>query len=170
MSRDADPGGLPYRPCAGIVLFNEAGLVWIGRRVDGPAEAEGPGAWWQLPQGGIDGAEDPVAAARRELAEETGVRSVAYLGESDWLLYDVPPELVGRAWKGRYRGQRIKFVAFRFTGPESEIDLAPPGHEAEFSAWRWERLGLLPELVVPFKRAVYEGVVEAFTALAAEEG
>ncbi len=167
MSSDVDPDSLPYRPCAGIALFNRDGLVWIGRRIDGPQEAEGSGKWWQMPQGGIDGGEDPVAAARRELAEETHVSSVSYLGETDWLTYDLPAELVGKAWKGRYRGQRLKFVAFRFEGDEAEIDVDDPGHEPEFSAWRWERLERLPDLVVPFKRAVYEAMAKAFAGLAA---
>ena len=166
MSSLVDPETLPYRPCAGIALFNDDGLVWIGRRVDGPSEAEGPGEWWQMPQGGIDKDEEPLAAARRELEEETSIRCADYLGETDWITYDLPPELVGIAWKGRYRGQRIKFFAFQFTGNEAEIDVTVPGHSQEFSDWRWERLERLPALIVPFKRHVYEAVVEAFGALA----
>jgi len=166
---DIDPTTLPYRPCAGIALFNADGLVWIGRRVDGPDEAEGPGAWWQMPQGGIDDGEDPVEAARRELTEETNVRSVSLLGQSDWLTYDLPQDLVGKSWKGKYRGQRQKWVAFRFEGEESEIDVDDPGpgHKPEFSAWRWERLERLPELIVPFKREIYEQVAATFAAFAA---
>jgi len=158
-----DISALPYRPCAGIALFNRDGLVWVGRRIDGPHEAEGVGRWWQMPQGGIDDGEDIAAAAARELQEETNVRSVTRLGETkDWLVYDLPPELIGRAWGGRYRGQRIKFVAFRFDGHDREIDVAHPagGHKPEFAAWRWERLERLPELIVPFKRALYEAVVK----------
>jgi putative (di)nucleoside polyphosphate hydrolase len=163
-----DPSGLPYRPCAGIALFNADGEVWIGRRIDGPKEAEGPGQWWQMPQGGIDEGEDPVAAAQRELCEETNVRSVTYLGETDWMTYDLPAELVGKAWKGRYRGQKMKWVAFRFEGADSEIDVdnPGPGHKPEFSEWRWERLARLPELIVPFKRATYESVVRDFAKFA----
>ncbi len=166
---DIDPTTLPYRPCAGIALFNDDGLVWIGRRVDGPDEAEGPGAWWQMPQGGIDDGEDPVEAARRELTEETNVRSVSLLGQSDWLTYDLPQDLVGKSWKGKYRGQRQKWVAFRFEGEESEIDVDDPGpgHKPEFSAWRWERLERLPELIVPFKREIYKQVAATFAAFAA---
>jgi putative (di)nucleoside polyphosphate hydrolase len=168
LSSGADPAKLPYRACAGVVLFNREGRVWIGRRIDGPQEAEGVGQWWQMPQGGIDADEDPVAAARRELAEETGVTSVSYLGEMDWVTYDLPAALVGKAWKGRYRGQRVKWVAFRFEGEESEIDVLNPGHghKAEFSEWRWERLAALPELVAPFKRDAYEAVVREFARFA----
>ena len=168
MSSPVDRAVLPYRPCAGIALFNHDGLVWIGRRIDGPQEAEGAGKWWQMPQGGIDGDEDPIAAARRELAEETHVESVSYLGEMDWLTYDLPELLVGKAWKGRYRGQRMKWVAFRFEGEASEIDVLNPGpgHKPEFSEWRWERLETLPELIVPFKRDVYEAVVRGFARFA----
>ena len=164
-----DISALPYRPCAGIALFNRDGLVWVGRRIDGPNEAEGVGRWWQMPQGGIDDGEDIAAAAARELHEETNVRSVTRLGETkDWLVYDLPPELIGRAWGGRYRGQRIKFVAFRFDGDDAEIDVAHPagGHKPEFAAWRWERLERLPELIVPFKRALYEAVVKELARFA----
>jgi putative (di)nucleoside polyphosphate hydrolase len=166
----AGPAGLPYRPCTGIVLFGPGGLVWIGRRVDGPDEAEGMGRWWQFPQGGIDGDEDPEAAARRELYEETNIRSVRLLGETpDWMLYDLPPELVGKSWGGRYRGQKMKWFAYRFEGDEAEIDIASPGggHEPEFSAWRWERLDRLPGLVAVFKQPMYEQVVAAFSRFAA---
>lgn len=165
---DYGADGLPYRPCAGIALFNANGLVWIGRRVDGPNEAEGRGEWWQMPQGGIDGDEDPIAAARRELMEETNVRSVTPLGETDWLTYDLPQDLLGKAWKGKYRGQRMKWVAFRFDGNDDEIDVVDPGpgHKAEFTDWRWERLDRLPDLIVPFKRGVYEQVAAAFERFA----
>lgn len=165
---------LPYRPCAGIALFNREGLVWIGRRVDGPAEAEGIGRWWQMPQGGIDPGEDPEPAARRELFEETSVRSVSLLGEvPDWITYDLPPERIGKAWGGRYRGQKMKWIAFRFEGDELEIDIHAPGggkHEAEFSSWRWERLDRLPDLIVPFKRSMYEDVVAALGPFARPVG
>ena len=149
---------LAYRPCVGIMVLNRAGLVWIGRRVDAPNEPEGPGAWWQMPQGGIDPNEDPQRAALRELNEETGIRSVAILAESpSWYLYDLPPELRPRAWGGRYRGQQQKWFVVRFTGSEDEIVIArPPGQSAEFDAWRWARVSELVSLIVPFKRAVYE--------------
>ena len=112
-----DLSALPYRPCVGVALFNRAGLVWVGRRIDAPGEAEGPGQWWQMPQGGVDEGEPLYEAALRELYEETNIRSVARLGEiADWLTYDLPPELVGKAWGGRYRGQKQKWFALRFTG------------------------------------------------------
>lgn len=161
---------LPYRPCVGIALFNREGLVFAGRRDDAPDNAEGPQRWWQMPQGGIDEGEDPYRAALRELYEETNVRSVDYAGETpDWLTYDLPRELIGQSWNGRYRGQKQKWYAVRLTGPEHEIDVLRPGggqFKAEFSEWRWERLERLPLLVAEFKRPVYEQVVRAFRHLA----
>ena len=124
---------------------------------------------WQMPQGGIDPGEEPWPAALRELREETSIRSVERLGESaEWLTYDIPRDIVGQAWKGQYRGQTQKWFAVRFTGAESEIDVVHPdgAHEAEFSAWRWEPLQNVPDLVVPFKRAVYERVVAEFAKYA----
>ncbi len=157
---------LPYRPCVGVVLFNPQGRVWIGRRADRPAN-EGTGNWWQMPQGGIDEGEDPATAALRELAEETGVTSARIIAETPgWLTYDLPDHLIGKAWGGRYRGQKQKWFAARFSGEDSEIDISGHGHAPEFDLWRWERLERLPELVVPFKRKVYEQVAEAFRHLA----
>ena len=132
-----DKSKLPYRPCVGIMLVNRAGLVWVGRRADAPGEAEGPGTWWQLPQGGIDEGEDPAKAALRELAEETSVTSARIIGQTaDWHRYDLPPELVGRSWGGRYRGQKQRWFVVRFTGDDREIDISPPGHPIEFDRWR----------------------------------
>jgi putative (di)nucleoside polyphosphate hydrolase len=163
-----DKDRLPYRPCVGIMLLNAAGLAFVGRRADSEGEPEGAGTWWQMPQGGLDKGEKPEAGARRELAEETGVRSARFIGKSrDWLTYDLPSELIGIAWEGRYRGQKQMWFAARFEGEESEINIGPhDGHEAEFEAWRWAKLEELPSLVVPFKRKVYERVVEEFAALA----
>jgi putative (di)nucleoside polyphosphate hydrolase len=164
--KKADAAKLPYRPCVGIALFNKAGRVWIGSRADKDAEGEGEGHWWQMPQGGLDDGEDPQKAALRELCEETSVKSATIVREAPgWFTYDLPAELIGKSWDGRYRGQRQKWFALRFAGKDADIDVLHPGggkHKPEFSAWRWERLARLPELVVPFKRKVYEEVVAAF--------
>ncbi len=161
---------LPYRPCVGVVLINSQGLVFVGRRKKeaGPEHVDDRHSW-QMPQGGIDQGEDPYTAALRELAEETNVTSVSLLAETpDWLTYDLPAEVIGIAWKGRFRGQKQKWFAFRFEGEESEIDIANPagGHKPEFDAWRWERMANLPDLIIPFKRPVYESVVAAFARFA----
>ena len=159
---------LPYRPCAGMAVLDRSGRALIGRRVEGPEHVDEAHAW-QMPQGGIDEGEDPYPAALRELCEETNIRSVEKLGEvADWLYYDLPRDLVGRAWKGRYRGQKQKWYAFRFAGPESEIDIEHPagGHEPEFVEYRWEPMANLPNLVVPFKRTVYERVAREFSKFA----
>ena len=165
MSSSATPG---YRPCVGITVFNPAGLVWVGRRADAGGEEEGGGQWWQMPQGGIDAGEAPAGAVLRELIEETGMRTVKILGEtSGWLRYDLPPELTGKSWGGRYKGQEQKWFAVRFLGDESEIDINPAtGHKAEFTEWRWVPLAEVADLIVPFKREVYLQVVEAFASYA----
>jgi putative (di)nucleoside polyphosphate hydrolase len=155
---------LPYRPCVGMMLFNKKGRVFIGRRTDGPEHVDETHVW-QMPQGGVDPKEDPWPAALRELYEETNITSVEKLAESkEWYSYDIPREIVGKAWKGKYRGQTQKWYALRFTGKESEIDVLNPagGHEPEFVEWRWEKIERLPALIVPFKRSVYEQVVQEF--------
>jgi putative (di)nucleoside polyphosphate hydrolase len=159
--------GLPYRPCVGVMLINDEGRVFVGRRADRAGAPEGVGTWWQMPQGGLDEGEEPEAAARRELAEETGVHSARFIARTrDWLSYDLPSELLGIAWQGRFRGQKQMWFAARFEGEDSEIDIGPrDGHEQEFDAWRWVTLKELPTLVVPFKRKVYLGVIEEFRAL-----
>ena len=161
---------LPYRPCVGLAVFNRDGRVFIGRRIDGPEHVDEVHQW-QMPQGGLDPGEDPYECGLRELYEETNIRSVEHLGTiDDWLSYDIPREILGQAWKGKYRGQTQKWFALRFTGKEREIDVAHPGgghHKPEFSAWRWEKLARLPELIVPFKRPTYERVVQAFAKFAA---
>ena len=160
---------LPYRLCAGMMVLNREGLVFVGRRFDGPEQVDDTYPW-QMPQGGVDPGEDPFPAALRELAEETNIRSVELLAESPgWFTYDLPRELVPHAWGGRYRGQKQKWYALRFTGDEREIDVATPGggaHEPEFVEWRWEPMRNLPELVVPFKRATYERIVKEFARFA----
>jgi putative (di)nucleoside polyphosphate hydrolase len=158
---------LPYRPCVGTMVLNRAGLAFIGRRSSGPEHVDDVHVW-QMPQGGVDPGEDVFRAALRELREETNISSVELLAESsDWFAYDLPPEVAAHAWKGRYRGQTQKWYALRFTGDESEIDVLHPagGHEPEFVAWRWEPIRNLPDLIIPFKRAVYEKVVAEFRHL-----
>jgi putative (di)nucleoside polyphosphate hydrolase len=159
---------LPYRPCVGVMVINAAGRVFVGKRRDGPEHVDATHSW-QMPQGGVDPGEDPWPAARRELREETNIRSVKKLGEiEEWLSYDIPRDIVGQAWKGKYRGQTQKWFAVRFTGEDREIDIAHPagGHEPEFTDWRWERMEKLPELIIPFKRPVYERVVKEFAKFA----
>ncbi len=159
---------LPYRPCVGVMVLNRAGLAFIGRRIEGPEHIDATHAW-QMPQGGIDKGEEAWPAALRELREETNIRSVERIGEiAEWLKYDIPREIVGQAWKGKYRGQIQKWFALRFTGDDSEIDVDNPdgAPEPEFAAWRWEPMQNVPDLVVPFKRAVYDRVVREFRDLA----
>ncbi|WP_404934254.1 RNA pyrophosphohydrolase [Nitratireductor sp. L15S-10] len=162
---------LPYRPCVGIMVLNDRGLAWAGRRIVQPDTDELSGATqlWQMPQGGVDKGEDAREAAYRELYEETGMKSVSFLAETpDWITYDLPEHLIGVALKGKYRGQKQKWFAFRFEGQESEIAINPPpgGHAAEFDMWEWKPMAELPKLIVPFKRKVYDSVVDAFRHLA----
>ncbi len=163
------PETLPYRPCVGMMVLNRQGLVWVGHRIAEPdSEMAGSNQLWQMPQGGIDKGEEPVGAAVREIYEETGMRSISLIEEAPgWIDYDLPRELVGVVWKGKFRGQTQKWLAFRFDGDESEIAIDPPpgGHEAEFDRWAWKPMAELPELIVPFKRDVYLQVVAAFRHL-----
>jgi putative (di)nucleoside polyphosphate hydrolase len=152
------------------MLLNREGRVFVGRRKsEAGAEHMGDGYAWQMPQGGIDPGEEPYAAALRELHEETNVRSVTLLAEApQWYSYDLPAMVAGRAWRGRYRGQAQKWFAFRFEGDDSEIDIRHPAggrHRPEFDEWRWEEMRRLPELIIPFKRPVYDKVVAAFRHL-----
>ena len=159
---------LPYRPCVGIMVINREGRAFIGRRNNGPEHVDATHDW-QMPQGGIDKGEDTYKAALRELYEETNIRSVEKLAEiGEWLSYDIPRDIVGQAWKGKYRGQTQKWYALRFTGKDDEIDVAHPagGHKPEFLEWRWERMETLPALIIPFKRKVYERVVSEFSRFA----
>lgn len=160
-----DPASLPYRPNVGAVLFNQEGLVFIGRRKQHATQEAAPGGW-QLPQGGIDEGEDPRLAVLRELGEEIGTERAEIIDEHpEWLQYDLPVDVIGTALGGRYRGQRQRWFALRFTGTDVDIRLdAEP--DPEFDAWRWARLEELPDLAVPFKRAIYEVLTQSFAHLA----
>ena len=156
-----------YRPCVGIMLLNKAGLVWVGRRFE-KRNDDGIGKWWQMPQGGIDEGEDPQPAALRELEEETGITSAKIIAEAPtWFTYDLPAPLIGKSWKGKYRGQKQKWFALEFLGADSEINLAPPGHKQEFDEWRWVKMDQMLDLIIPFKREVYVDVIASFRHLGA---
>lgn len=160
----SSPDDLPYRPCVGAMVLNDRGEVFVGRRIK---ETGRNGHVWQMPQGGIDEGEEAEQAAYRELEEETAISSVKLLAESTgWLSYDLPLEARGR-WSGRYRGQTQKWFLFRFIGDENEVNLK--AHEpAEFSEWKWVPLSRVAELVVPFKRPVYEALVDEFLPFVTE--
>ena len=151
---------LPYRPCAGIMLFNKQGRVLVGQRLDSYQNS------WQLPQGGIDEGEDPKVAALRELKEEIGTCNAKIIGEiKNWLDYDLPPELLGKIWKGRFRGQTQKWFAMRFLGNDTEINTTTVANP-EFSAWKWTDIKEIENMAVPFKRPVYQIVVREFSRFA----
>lgn len=154
-----DPADLPYRPCVGVMLLNRTGQVFVGQRLDTTLEA------WQMPQGGIDPGEEPLTTAIRELGEETGITpdDVELIAEAPGQFrYDLPPELIGKVWKGRYRGQIQRWFLFRFTGTDGDIRIATA--HPEFRAWRWADPKDLPALIVPFKRDLYREVLAAFSA------
>lgn len=160
-----DPKDLPYRPCAGVMLMNRDGRVFVGQRLDSVLEA------WQMPQGGIDPGEAPYEAAVRELREETGVlpdkvRLVAEAPEELW--YDLPDDLIGKIWKGRWRGQRQRWFLFDFLGEDHDIDIRTP--EPEFRAWRWADPATLPELIVSFKVELYREILRVFAEPLAARG
>jgi putative (di)nucleoside polyphosphate hydrolase len=148
---------LPYRPCVGVMLVNREGLVFAGQRIDSPTPA------WQMPQGGIDEGERPSDAAYRELWEETGVTRdlVEKVAKTHgWVTYDLPPELLGKVWGGKYRGQKQKWFLLRFLGTDDQIRIET--EHPEFSTWRWIDVDEMIAAIVPFKRAVYEEVVKSF--------
>ncbi len=150
----------PYRPCVGIMLLNAGGLVFVGHRLDNPGPA------WQMPQGGIDKVETPLEAAKRELFEETGIDAgnVEILAESAaWIKYDLPPDLVAKIWKGRYRGQQQKWFLMRYLGSDSLVNIAKKN--PEFSRWKWMKPNELVANIVPFKRSVYTQVLAEFAPL-----
>ncbi|WP_010544585.1 RNA pyrophosphohydrolase [Sphingomonas elodea] len=154
-----DPASLPYRPCAGVMLLNRDGRVFVGQRLDSTLEA------WQMPQGGIDPGEDALEAAFRELWEETGVarHHAELIAEApEELQYDLPDDLIGKVWKGKWRGQRQRWFLLRFLGEDDDIDIVTD--HPEFRAWRWAEPADLPDLIVPFKRALYERLLMLFAA------
>ena len=148
---------LPYRPCVGACLFNKDGQVFVAERLDTPGA-------WQLPQGGIDKGEDPEDAAFRELIEEIGTNDADLMARTDgWLKYDLPDHLVGKVWKGKYRGQKQIWYALRFKGSDSDINIETK--HPEFGRWQWVDLEMIPELIVPFKRDIYVEIVNQFRHL-----
>lgn len=147
--------GLPYRPGVGIMLLNAENKVFVGKRIDTTSEA------WQMPQGGIDEGEEPLPAAMREMAEEIGTDKAEMIAESKgWYYYDLPENLVPRLWGGRFRGQQQKWFCLRFTGSDSDINIET-GHP-EFCRWQWVQMQELPDIIVPFKRELYQALVEEF--------
>ncbi len=151
---------LPYRPGVGIMLFNDDNQVFVARRIDATSEA------WQMPQGGIDPGEEPLVTAFRELKEEIGTDKATLLGESrEWLTYDLPDVLVPKIWGGRFRGQRQKWFAMRFAGVHADIDINTP--HPEFCEWKWISMQDLPDIIVPFKRDMYQALVDEFSPLVA---
>ncbi len=161
MLSDDQVEALPYRPCVGLVVINSEGLIWAGLRVD--ATKNGYPDAWQMPQGGIDPGESVMQAAMRELGEETSIApsDVEVLGETaDWYPYELPRDLIGKLWKGKYRGQTQKWVALRFTGTDDQINIITD--EPEFERWMWIGADELMDKIVPFKRDTYEAVLAEF--------
>ena len=154
---------LPYRRGVGIMLVNPSGLVFVAKRIDMPSDA------WQMPQGGIDADETPQQAAKREMLEEIGTDRADFIAESaGWYTYDLPPELIGVIWGGRYRGQEQKWFVARFTGRDTDVNIAT--EHPEFLDWKWAEPARLPDLIVPFKRDLYRAIVDEFTPIIAKFG
>lgn len=150
---------LPYRPSVGAMLINAQGRVFVAQRLDFPSQA------WQMPQGGIEHGEDPAIAVLRELKEEIGTDKVEIIAQSErWRDYDLPDQLIGVLWGGKYRGQRQKWFILRFLGSDEDIDLESHG-EPEFSAWKWVDVEQIVGLIVPFKRAIYADIVSEFRSI-----
>ena len=151
-----DPNTLPYRACVGVMLINKSGDIFVGERIDTPGA-------WQMPQGGIDKGEEPDVAALRELWEETGVdpEHVTLLAQtSDWLTYDLPDHLLGKVWKGKYRGQKQLWFLLRFNSTDDKISIA--SEHPEFAQWKWSPATDLVDEIVPFKKHIYEAVGAEF--------
>ena len=163
---------LGYRPCVGIMVLNAKNKVWVGRRIsETNTEYSGSEKRWQMPQGGIDKGEAPEPAGLRELYEETGIKDVTLLAEtSDWLKYDLPDHMIGTGLRGKWRGQKQMWYAYRFNGRDDDIAINPPpdGNSPEFDDWRWEDMHRLPDLIVDFKRDIYEKVVKQFAHLVSD--
>ena len=139
---------LPLRLGVGIVVLNRENKVFVGKRKDNPTDK------WQMPQGGIDNGESVIQAMRRELKEETSIENIEILEElKDWTEYELPNYLLGKIWKGKYKGQKQKWFIVRFLGKDSEIDLNT--EKPEFIEWRWLNVEKLPNVIVPFKKKVY---------------
>jgi putative (di)nucleoside polyphosphate hydrolase len=148
-----------YRPAVAVMLLNDAGKVWVGQRLDNALDA------WQMPQGGLDPGETPLEGAYRELEEETGIKRAhaALIAQApEELLYDLPPDLVGKVWKKPWRGQRQIWYLMRFTGTDADVNIETP--DPEFRAWKWADPAELPAMIVPFKKTLYEEVLKAFRA------
>lgn len=151
-SANPSANALPYRRGVGIILVNNAGRIFVAKRIDMPSEA------WQMPQGGIDTGESPLEAAKREMFEEVGTDKAQFVAESTgWYHYDLPPELIGVIWGGRYRGQEQKWFVARYTGTDADINIAT--ENPEFLDWKWAEPAQVPKLIVPFKKQLYEDVL-----------
>lgn len=154
---------LPYRPCVGIMLINADKQVFVARRIDTPKDADQEA--WQMPQGGIDDGETPRQAALRELEEEIGTANAVIIGETDgWLRYDLPSHLIGKVWKGKYRGQEQKWFLMRYSGADDEVNIHDREHP-EFDAWKWAEVEDVPKNIVAFKRDIYTQIIGQFRSL-----